>query len=88
MQSQFEMNIFKYQIYSSPFLMYGLYIIRNPSRFEVVDLFEYLRDIVKGFIVTFIHSWVRIQWILECRTGSILSSMFWLASYMTFSLPS
>ena len=83
MQSQFEMNVYKYQLFISLVLMYLLYFIRNPTRFELVDLFVYIRDIVYGFSATFIHSWVGVLIAFDSRTGSICSCIYLLALCMT-----
>ena len=58
MQSQFEMNVYKYQCYSWFFLIYILFCIRNPTHIQFVDLFTFLQEFGHGFMLTFVHTWV------------------------------
>ncbi|KAK8813445.1 hypothetical protein WA556_000024 [Blastocystis sp. ATCC 50177/Nand II] len=76
LQSQFEFNVYKTQLPMALIVVFLFYSLRNPVRFDFVDVLTFLNVLWTGLLRTFVHTW---NWLL--LFAYVLSGLLYDACY-------
>lgn len=76
MQSQFEMNVYKYQCYLAIPVIATVNLIREPTHVLGMDVFSFLEELGEGFMVIFVRSFVISYSISDCIELAVFCGVF------------
>lgn len=76
MQSQFEMNVYKYQCYLAIPVIAIVNLIREPTHILGMDVFSFLEELGEGFMVIFVRSFVRFYDEYDCIELDLFYCLF------------